>query len=136
MPVSKRKAAKKSKPKPAIKRPMILKIIIAYYLLATLFILVVATGSFKYVLSSIVSAIVLYYGLWKMKRLWMHLFVLRVVLGIVYFWPQTGFSVFYIFDIAAVCWLLLNRKLFSYHKLQSLGIRAIVSNFWENTKDP
>jgi len=130
MPVSKRKRVNKSKPKAAVKRPLVLKIIIAYY------ILVIAAGSFQYLLSSIVSAIVLYYGLWKMKRLWMHLFILRVVIGLVRFWLKTGFDIFNIIDIAAVCWLILNRKLFSYKKLRSLGIRAIVSNLWENTKDP
>jgi hypothetical protein len=103
---SKERENRKTEIKTPIKRPDELKIIIGFY------VIVCIISLFQSPIIAIVSAVVLYYGLWKMQKSWMYFFIFRTILGMIIFGFAEGFNIFYILDIVAICWLYINRNLF------------------------
>ena len=126
--------------KEEVKRPLIVKLIIALIIYQLIMIVInMALGNFGVIGWLVIPAV--YFGLWKMKRDWMYLLVflmstsqivnVYLILSTIF----TDFNYFYFIDFAviilnvlSISWLLFNRDLFTKSEKKSNSINKKEKN--------
>lgn len=99
------------------KRPLGVKLILAYNILHIIFIIYSMVAGYGGIIS-ILYIFALYYGLWKMRKDWMFLLLFGLVISTLFYLYQMFIyldllsMLFVILNSASIYWLYANRKLF------------------------